>query len=228
MRPLLCLLPSPLLGRAVWTPVASELARLEWETTMASSATSAPRNPRDVVDAFLDQIPANRPVVLVPHSNAGLYVPALIARRDVVANVFVDAGLPPASGVVPVTPPELYAFLSERVDDNGSLPPWTKWWDEADVAPLFPNDNVRRGVEDDERSLPLSYFSHCVDVPEGWDDVPSAYLAFGDTYAAEKAEADGRGWRVRTLPGNHLHMLIEPHHVAAEITAMLPALGVAE
>lgn len=224
MDPLLCLLPSPLLGAAVWAPVASELTREGHAVTLLTTADEAPHTPHDVVEVFVRQIPGDRPVVLVPHSNAGLYVPALTARRDVAANIFVDAGLPPASGSVAVTPPALYTFLEERADDDGLLPPWTQWWDEADVAPLFPNGDVRREVEADQRRLPLSYFSHRVHVPQEWDRTPAGYLAFGDTYAGEKAQAAARGWPVRTLTGHHLHMLVEPEKVALEISSLAESL----
>lgn len=185
---------------------------------MTSSRSSCARSPATVPSSWF------------PHSNAGLYVPALAARRDVAGNIFVDAGLPPAGGSIPVTPAALYTFLEERADDDGRLPPWTQWWDEADVAPLFPDGDVRGTVEADQRRLPLSYFSCMVDVPQGWDQTPSAYLAFGDTYAAEKAQAAQRGWPVRTLPGLHLHMLVElvePDEVALAITALAESLDAA-
>ena len=211
----------------MWAATAAELRAKGWEATVPAAPAAPPREPHDVTATFLHQIPAEQPVVLVPHSNAGLYVPALALRRDVVAAVFVDAGLPPARGAVAVTPPAFYPFLEERADANGYLPPWTQWWEDDDVSPLFPSDDVRRAVENDQRRLPLSYFRHWVDVPAGWDQIPSAYLAFGDTYTAEKAQAEGLGWQVRTLAGDHLHMLIDPRGVAREITRLLALLGVA-
>jgi hypothetical protein len=51
-------------------------------------------------------VPAGRPVVLVPHSNAGLFAPEIAVRRDVVGTVFVDAALPPRV-VAPEIPPEI-------------------------------------------------------------------------------------------------------------------------
>jgi hypothetical protein len=53
---------------------------------------------------FLGAIPADADVILVPHSNAGGYVPALAARRRVTGFVFADAVLPPASGTMPMVP----------------------------------------------------------------------------------------------------------------------------
>jgi len=83
-------------------------------------------------------------------------------------------------------------------------------------------ESVREEVERELPRLPLSYFAEQLTIPSGWDTRPGAYLAFGETYAPELADAKGRGWPVRTLPGEHLHMLIDPAQVATEITSLLP------
>ena len=111
------------------------------------------------------------------------------------------------------------------MDNNGLLPPWTSWWDEADVAALFPDAETRARVELEQQRAPLSYFEGVLPVPQGWDERPGAYLAFGDTYAAERAEAARRGWPVSTLPAGHLHMLIDPKRIATELVALMNRLG---
>jgi hypothetical protein len=63
-------------------------------------------------------------------------------------------------------------------------------------------------------------------VPAGWDQVPAACLAFGDTYAAERGEAARRGWPVNTLAGAHLCQLIDPAVVAAEIPTLMGRYGI--
>ncbi|MDQ3664926.1 MAG: alpha/beta hydrolase, partial [Actinomycetota bacterium] len=98
--------------------------------------------------------------------------------------------------------------------------PWTEWWDDEATAGLFPDAIVRRAVEAEQPRLPLSYFAASVPVRPGWDDKPGAYLAFGDTYAAEREQAAARGWPVRTLPGRHLQMLHDPAGVAAAIVEL--------
>lgn len=239
--PMLVLLPSPLLGRAIWEPVAGELADRGWPVSAIAATGSAagpagsaegpstvraevpaPQTPDDVLDAFLNAVPADRDVVLVSHSNAGLYVPALVRHRRVAASVFVDAALPPLQGETPLAPAALYDLLVGKADDDGVLPVWTLWWDEADVAALFPSDEVWERVEREQARLPLSYFSSTLPVPEGWSGgLPAAYLAFGDTYAEERDQAAGRGWPTSTLPGRHLHMLVDPPQVADEIDGLL-------
>lgn len=47
--------------------------------------------------------------------------------------------------------------------------------------------------------------------------MPSAYLAFGDTYQDELQRADLLGWPTAEMDGGHLHMLIDPGGVASEV-----------
>jgi len=55
----------------------------------------------------------------------------------------------------------------------------------------------------------------------GWTGNPSAYLAFGETYAVEREQALGYGWPVKVLGGGHLHMLHDPTGVASSIVELL-------
>lgn len=213
-------LPSPLLGPSVWRPVARILADRGWHTAICTVPKPVLKT-GDVIDAFLAALPAGRDVVLVPHSNAGVYVPELVVQRPVVAAVFVDAILPPSSGRIPLAPSAFLDVLREKAEDDGLLPPWTSWWDEADAAALFPNAESRARVEQDQQRLPLSYFTEARDITQGWDKLPGAYLAFGDTYAADRDAAAQRGWAVRTLPAGHLRQLQDPDQVADMFHALL-------
>ena len=219
------LLPSPLLGPSVWAPVAERLRHGGWPVDVCRLPT-APTSPRDVLSAFLEVLTPGRPVVLVPHSNAGLYVPQLVHEREVVATVFVDAALAPAEGAAPLAPDSFRAFLESRADADGLLPTWTRWWDDADVAGLFPDAATRLRVEQQQQRLPLAYFRDSLPVPAGWADRPSAYLAFGDTYDEERRQAGLWQWPVETLDGEHLHLLVAPDDVADALTALLARLGV--
>jgi hypothetical protein len=53
------------------------------------------------------------------------------------------------------------------------------------------------------------------------DDLPWAYLAFGDTYEEEAARATAAGRRLVRLPGRHLHMPAAPEEVAAALARLL-------
>jgi len=225
MEPVLCLLPSPLLGPSCWRPVADVLSDRGWAVAVVPLPSRAPRCAADALGAYLAAIPSDRDAVLIPHSNAGLFVPSLAARRRVAGYVFADAGLPSDAGSsVPMTPAEFYEMLAGKADDAGLLPPWTRWWDGEDLSGLFPDARTRETVEREQQRLPLSYFEDSVPVPADWPAQPGAYLAFGDTYAAERAAAAERGWPVATLPGEHLHMLADPDGVATAITELIAKL----
>lgn len=220
----LALLASPLLGPAVWTPVADVLRRQGWEV-LVPPAYPAPTGPDDVLAHLRGSIPVRSPVVLVPHSNAGLYVAALAASHPVRALVFTDAGLPSDGPATPAAPPGLRAFLADLVERDGRLPVWSRWWPEDEVAGLFPDRGTRAAVEAEQARLPAAYFDATVPSPPGWQDRPAAYLAFGETYAAERDDAHARGWPVATLAGGHLHQLVEPGAVADALVGLLGRLG---
>lgn len=214
--PTFVLLPSPLLGPAAWEPVAVELRAAGRACAVVVGAGTSPA---EVLAAFEAELP-HGPLVLVPHSNAGLYVPALADGREVTAVVFVDAALPSRDGgPTPVAPTGLVDLLRTLADADGVLPPWSRWWDEASVAALFPDDETRRRVQAEERSLPLTYFTDAVPSPP-WNHLRCAYLAFGDTYADEVARARAAGWPVEVVDGGHLEMLHCPERVARRIAAL--------
>ncbi|MGI8900876.1 MAG: hypothetical protein ACR2HA_08090 [Nocardioides sp.] len=213
------LLPSPLLGPAVWTPVAEEL-RARGVPTTVLDVPAGIASPQDVLSAFQAVLAAG--VVLVPHSNSGYLAPALAAASGARATVFVDAALPGASGTTVLAPPQFLTFLAGLADEDGMLPPWSRWWD--DTKALFPTSASQERVEREQGRLPLDYFRASVGVPEGWVDQPCAYLGFGEGYAEEQATARLRGWPTRSLEGRHLHMLHDPAGVADAILALHAAL----
>jgi hypothetical protein len=221
----LVLLPSPLLGPAVWQPAASELRARGWTVTVAGPVGPV-ETPADVVDGFLASVPDEPGLVLVPHSNAGLYAAPLAGARPVVATVFVDAGIPADWEPSPVAPDELVRHLEPLADEEGLLPPWSRWWGDEDLDALFPDGATRRRVEAEEQRLPLGYLRGTVPGRAGWAARPAAYLGFGGTYAGEIARARGRGWPVRVLDGGHLHMLVDPPQVAGAVDALAREVGV--
>jgi pimeloyl-ACP methyl ester carboxylesterase len=223
----LIFLPSPLLGPSVWRPVARILADQGWHT-MVCELPDPVVTGDDVLGAFRAALPVDRDLVLVPHSNAGAYVPELSVDCPIRAAVFVDAVLPPPSGRIPLAPPALLDVLRELAGDDGLLPPWTEWWGETDVGALFPDAQSRAAVEREQQRVALAYFKGARAVPAGWGEAPGAYLAFGDTYATERDDAAQRGWPVRTLQqAGHLHQLTDPDQVAEAIRALLDEVGIA-
>jgi Alpha/beta hydrolase family len=222
------LVHSLLLGPLSWAPVTARLAALGAVTVVPSlvevaDADDPPFWPRvaDEVNEAVAQLPRRQPVFLVAHSNAGLFVPVIVqaARRPVAGCLFVDASLPSRAGRTPAASPERLKFLRSKVAE-GRLPQWTTWWDEDDVALLFPDLQTRSTVSAEQPRLPLSYYEQQIPVPGGWDNRPCGYLLFGPPYDRMAQEARERGWDVEQVPGRHLHQLVDPDTVAARIVAM--------
>jgi hypothetical protein len=226
--PAFVLVHSLLLGPLSWTPVAARLASSGAVTATPSlvdvtSADEPPFWPRVVatVNDAIAQLPQGEPIVIVAHSNAGLFVPAIArtAQSLVAGCLFVDASLPARTGPSPATTPERLDQLRTTVTD-GRLPRWTTWWPEDDVARLFPDPQTRSAVSAEQPRLPLSYYEQQIPVPAGWDDRPCGYLLFGPPYDRMAQDARERGWDVEQTPGGHLHQLVDPDTVAARITVM--------
>lgn len=207
-RPVFVLVHSPSVGPATWRPVAQALENLGHRTVVPDLRHVAddgppfwPRVARAVAQAVaaLDQ---DSSVLLVLHSNAGVFAPGIATGidRSVAGCIFVDAALPARSGETAVVPPELLPFLRSKVTE-GRLPPWTEWWDEDDVAPMFPDEHTRGVVTAEQPRLPLAYYEELVPVPTGWDAGPCSYLLFGPPYDDTAEEARSRGWPVEHLPG---------------------------
>jgi hypothetical protein len=186
--------------------------------------TRAPFWPRVVedVNAAMHELDRDRAVLLVVHSNAGLFAPLLItnAARPVAGCLFVDAALPVISGATPVAPPELLDVLRAKASDDGLLPPWSQWWDEDDIGPLFPDAVTRQEVTAEQPRLPLAYYEQPIPAPAGWDAVPCGYLFFGPPYEELAGEAHRRGWLVHQVPGLHLHQLVDPDRVTTTLIDM--------
>lgn len=222
------LVHSLLLGPLTWAPVAARLAALGAVTVVPSlvdvvDVDDPPFWPRvaDTVNDAVSHLPQDQPVLLVAHSNAGLFVPVIVqaARRPVAGCLFVDASLPSRTGPTPAATPERLDFLRSKATE-GQLPQWTTWWDEDDVASLFPDPRTRSTVSAEQPRLPLSYYEQQIPVPGGWDDRPCGYLLFGRPYDRVAQEARERGWDVDQVPGRHLHQLVDPDAVTGRIVAM--------
>lgn len=69
---------------------------------------------------FLAHLPTNEDLILITHSNAGAYIPALSTQRSVVGAIFVDALLPPPRGDLPPGTTGVPDFLRQKVDPTVS------------------------------------------------------------------------------------------------------------
>ncbi|WP_328476244.1 alpha/beta hydrolase [Actinoplanes sp. NBC_00393] len=236
MEPVYLLVNSPSVGPLTWAPVAERL-RAAGAAVVVPSLVSVTDGGPPFWPAVAEAVAAvmsddsergrerdrdgGRDVVLVVHSNAGLFAPVMVdaLARTPAGVVFVDAALPDRHGATPVVSPEALEFLRLKAD-AGRLPPWTEWFDEAEVAPMFPDAGIRRAVEAEQPRLPLSYYGQRIPAIAGWDARPCGYLLFGPPYDAVAKDARERGWDVEHLPGRHLHQIVDPDGVAAAIQAM--------
>jgi hypothetical protein len=171
---------------------------------------------------------ANEEVVLVGHSGAGPLLPMIASRLAAPprAYVFVDAGLPAEASETPLASPEFFRFL-QQLSRDGELPPWSEWWPAGTLERLVPDPSRRAIIERELPRLRLDYFRSAVPVPDGWSHASVAYLLFSPAYEAEADEARRRGFVVETMPGGHLHMVMEPEAVADRLIYLCGRLGIA-
>jgi pimeloyl-ACP methyl ester carboxylesterase len=219
MPPLLALIHSPFLGPATWRSTADALENMGRRVhvpSLRAVAHSAPPYWPAGVDAIVESV-ADQPVVLVAHSNAGLYVPAVVeALGDQVHGaLFVDAA-PPGAGHRTT-----FDFLRRLAIVDGLLPPWTSWWDEGDVARLFPDADTRAEVESEQPRMPHDYFDHLPPASDSWSVPRCGYLWFSDPYEEGAEQAIAHGWPTSHLAGNHLQMLADPRAVAEAVLKMV-------
>jgi Alpha/beta hydrolase family len=219
------LLPSPFLPVVAYAPLIDALGRRGWGVVVATTA-SPPGGPQDVLTAYGACVAGERPDVVVAHSNAGRYAVAVAAGAPV---VLVDAALPPESGEATLAPEALLDHLAGLADADGLLPPWTRWWPEEDLAAVVPDADVLAGIRVEEPRVPLSYVRSTLGGPARWQEAPQAYLALGETYADELAQARGLGWPTALLEGaGHLHHLVQPDAVAGAVVDLARRMGVGE
>ncbi|HEX8631884.1 MAG TPA: alpha/beta hydrolase [Catenuloplanes sp.] len=203
-----------------WGPVAERLG-----ATVPDLVDLKPPYWRSVAERVAAAV--TEPAILVAHSNAGLFVPVIARAAPVIGCLIVDGRLPGHTDRIP-------DFLRAMVRGDGLLPPWTEWWDDAEVTPLFPDERTRAAVSAEVPRLPIGYFEERIPVPPGWDAKPCGYLRFSEAYVMEAEAAVRRGWAVEHLPGRHLHQLVDPEAVAGRIVTMtrswavrLPGAGLA-
>jgi len=202
-------------GHVVDVPNLIELAVLE--------PASAPRIARHVAED-VHAVPGET-IAIVTHSNAGLFAPAIgrALSNARISYVFVDASVPPSSGSAAIGAAEFLSELRAKAE-NGRLPPWTEWWEESDVAPMFPPDpELRDAITREQPRLPLSRYEQTVDVPAGWDQSPCGYIYFGPPYDRPADELRQRGWPIRHVPGLHLHMVVDPAAVTDALEEVVTA-----
>jgi hypothetical protein len=229
--PVFAFVHSPSVGPSTWLPVAERLRDEGHEAVVPSLLTvtdhGRPYWPHVVaaVRAELGGADHTTPLVLVPHSHAGLFVPVLARDlgRPVVQVIFADASLPAAADETPIAGDDFLPFLRGLANPDGMVPRWTDWWTEDDIAAVLPDPLIRRLVADEQPTLPMDYYLEQVPTPAGWDDLDCCYLQFSQGYEGQADEARRRGWPVLHLPGEHLHQVVDPDAVAHAVLELAGA-----
>jgi hypothetical protein len=180
----------------------------------------------DAVRAGLSTAEQGQDVVLVAHSNSGLFLPVIVAALpgQVLGSIFVDAAIAPAAGTTPVAPPELLLLRDKA--SGGLAAALDRLVGRGGGGPAVPDQATRQALTEEQPRLPLAYYEASVPVPAGWDAQPCAYLLFGPPYDELATQARGRGWIVEQLPGRHLHQLVDPDGVAWALLAIADQVGV--
>lgn len=159
--------------------------------------------------------------VIVAHSNAGNFVPSIVAAVTVRSSIFMDAVLPPFDGRRWEVAPAALAELLRDQGDESLLPAWTRWWPASDMSPVFASTEQFDQIDRAAPEIPRSYLTETLTASAGWaDSCPGGYLQFADTYQEEASRASRHGWPVRRLEYGHLGMLTHPKQAADAILAL--------
>jgi hypothetical protein len=231
-NPLLVLVASPLLGPSSWSPLADEFSSRGWMSVVPIDLSDPlgrrPYWERTVagVERSLREVPDDQHVALVGHSGGGALLPAAAdaIRQPVVANMFVDAGLP-APGrsrleTMAEEGPDGAAFATELaaiLDRGGRYPIWT----DADLAPFVPDKGRRQQLLAELRPRGRDFWTEPLPDVTAPPGTPCTYLWFSEAYTTAAERARAMGWPVRHLPAGHLHHLVDEQAVGDALLGLL-------
>jgi hypothetical protein len=214
--------PSPLLGVAVYSPFGRALATRGYDVRIADPEVPCdPAVPVEdggvgrLLESLVGQ--CHGADLLVVHSNAGRFAPA-IAQRVGTAVVYVDALLPGVGDSAGFA-----EFVQGKVADDGLLPGWTAWWPPEDLEDVVPQEWLRVLEQSQPRLFP-AFLLNDPPAPADWGGQRAGYLALGDGYRAEAETARGLGWPVRELQAGHLHLVVDPEQVASEVHLLIAGI----
>jgi hypothetical protein len=229
---LVVLVHSPLVGPRSWGSVATCLARAGVATVVPvlrdSAASDEPywRQEAASVARELETVPADQPLVLAGHSGAGPLLPAIAraVRQPVVAQLYVDAGLPHGRrsrlDEMAANNADFAAQLRTRLAAGERFPEWR----EDDLRDLVPDAALRRGLVAELRPRPLAFFTELLPDYSEQPELPGGYILFSAPYASQMAAARRRGWPCREFAAGHFHLLADPEAVAAALRDLLAEL----
>jgi hypothetical protein len=226
-RPRLALIHSPLTSALVWRGVADVLAT----RGVVASCVRLPESqhlqpPYWLVHAATaaEALPDDGAIVLVAHSGAGVLLPA-IARfainrtrsARIAGCVFVDCDLPrDGRSRFELMDAESAADLRRRCRD-GWLPRWTP----EQLERFIGDAALRDAFAAELPRVPIEMYDEAIPVPDGWPEMPVAYLELSPFYRDAVGAARRAGWPLRSLAVHHLAPLTEPTRIADALLELM-------
>ena len=192
-------------------PLASALVQCGWSTLVIDIRTAV-ESPSAFLAHAVEQVPW-RDAILIGHSGAGAFLPAIATQCDAAASVFVDAILPPTDAAF-VPSATFIEFLDALPTVDAQLPRWDKWWPEGTMNELLPDDQTRSVVTSEFPRLKRSFYDEQVPLTPKWTTRPCCYVRLSPAYMEECERASTWGWPIRQLDGRHLDLVNSAQTVA--------------
>jgi hypothetical protein len=219
----IALLGSVFLPPTVLEPLAAALDDEGYDVTTMAPIISG--SSREVLGDYEKHVSGLRSPIIVAHSNAGNYVPALVSQTAVAGAIFMDAALPPfGGGRWPVVPDNLKRTLPTTAD-RSRVQRWTRWWPAEEMTRIFPSKASFCAIDSQTAEIPRPYLTQTLDADENWaDDAALGYLALSDGYTQELERAAARKVPTRQLFLDHLGMMTDPALVGTALTTLVQNL----
>ena len=222
--PRIALAPSPFVGAGAWRAVASRLADA---TAIDYGGVSGPDWYGGVGRRITTQTDGDGPWVVVLHSGAGGYAPAIAAAATRLTSfIFVDAVLPYPGRSYLDNAPAALADRLRRDARNGLLAPWNRWFDVDPLPGLIAEPAARRAFIRELPQVPFAFLEAASPADTAWERLPAAYVRLSTAYEEEASEAERRGWRVRRANLHHLAMVSDPDAIAELLTDLTHEVAV--
>lgn len=202
-------------------PLAAALQALGWMTTVPDLRTAIDSPKHFGQRAAFE---ADGTDVVIGHSGAGPFLPAVAEAANAAAVVFVDAVVP-LSGPLSVPSTRLLRLLDTLAVVDGRLPPWHEWWPADLMAELVPDRSIRRRITAEIPRVPRSFYDQAVPVPAQWWTRPAAYLQLSPAYGEDRARAELWSWPTSQLDGRHLDLCVHPELIAEQVSELVRRLG---
>lgn len=222
----LILLHGPLVGPAVWRPVAVEAERRGIEAIVPVLPDLAGLDPpfyAGLAQAVARQLPADGQGVLVVHSAAGGLATSVVAAAGARVSlvVYVDAILPHPGRSWFETAGDGFAGMVRGKVAAGQVPPWDQWFPPGAIAGLIDDPEARSAFEAELGPVPVAYLDEPapdLDLPDpvGW-----AYLRLSKVYEDEARLARHEARPTLRLDLHHLATISHPGEVLSSIVNLV-------